>query len=133
MARKKIEKRTKICKVRFTNAEFYDLSTRCPEKMQLASWARTVLLGQAQIFEKQRREPPKADPRLVGELGRIGNNINQIARVVNTYFSEISAACLIDELTAIRAELLTIYNGQVSQSVPSETVENTEENGVFRR
>ncbi len=58
----------------------------------------------------RRRAAPKVDPRLVAELSRIGTNLNQIARAVNTATSagearQLNGLQIITELTAIDRQL----------------------------
>lgn len=101
------EKR-KDYKIRLSAAEYREILCKIPEDMCFGVWARQTLLGQEQIFQKIRRQPPLADPQVIGQLGRIGNNLNQIARVLNIRFSSVSAACLADELTTIRHEIMTL-------------------------
>jgi hypothetical protein len=53
--------------------------------MSRAAWSRTLLLGEAGP-RSQRRVPSDAQSlrQILGHLGRIGNNINQIAYHLNT-------------------------------------------------
>ena len=46
-----------------------------------------------------------ADPQLVAALGRIGGNLNQIARQVNTVESDIEKLRAFAELAVIREQL----------------------------
>jgi len=105
--------RTKQCLVRFTDAEFADASAKADRAgMALAAYLRAAALGHPGL-RAQRRPPAdhKALRRLLGEMGRIGNNINQIARALNTDKAvppaEIRAALRVylDVRTAIFAAL----------------------------
>jgi len=49
----------------------------------------------------RRRRHPKADPELIRQLARIGNNLNQIARWANTYKRFADAVQVIEVLLAI--------------------------------
>jgi hypothetical protein len=58
------------------------------------------------VAEKRRRSVPKADPALVREIGRIGGNLNQIARWLNAatlagHCRDIDALVLAARLVAI--------------------------------
>lgn len=48
---------------------------------ELAPWIREVCLNEK---PKHRITPPKIDPDLIRHLAAIGNNVNQIARVLNS-------------------------------------------------
>jgi len=70
------------------------------------SYARNVLMGAP--TPRQVRRPPveRAElARLLAELGRIGSNVNQIARALNTGFEADGAA-----LYGARADLLAMRN-----------------------
>ncbi len=73
------EKRSKSIKVRLTQHEHDELMLRGKTKPQLAAWMRELALG-----EKPKKAVPKVDPELICHLGLIGNNLNQIARKLNT-------------------------------------------------
>jgi hypothetical protein len=56
-----------------------------------------------------RRKPPKrVDPELIRDLGRIGNNLNQIGRWANTYKSEAESEQVLGALIALERELAQI-------------------------
>ncbi len=62
------------------------------------------------IKPTRRRPAPKADPRLVAELSRIGSNLNQIARAVNAARSagethQLDGLQILTELTTIDRQL----------------------------
>lgn len=86
------EKRTKSIKIRVTENEFSALN-ELKEKSgfsMLAEYMRSVSLN-LELSAKQ--EYPKIDPVLQRQLSGIGNNLNQIARQVNS--SEFKAGdCL---------------------------------------
>lgn len=82
------EKRTKSIKIRVNESEFSELNNQ-KEKAgfsMLADYMRSVSLN-LEVSAKQ--EYPKVDPVLQRQLSGIGNNINQIARQINS--SEIKA------------------------------------------
>ena len=69
------EKRELSIKIRVTQDEkdrLHDLKTQ----EGLAVWMRELALSQNPI--------KRADPKLVGAIGRIGSNLNQIAKYANT-------------------------------------------------
>ncbi|PAU70306.1 MobC family plasmid mobilization relaxosome protein, partial [Vreelandella alkaliphila] len=75
--------REKVIKVRVTDEEYVALKQRSA-KPRLAEWMRETCLdtnGQ----RKSRSQPrSSADPALLRQLAGIGNNLNQIARRVNS-------------------------------------------------
>lgn len=64
--------------------------------------------------ELTNREVPKeipvkrVDPELIRELGRIGNNLNQVGRWANTYKADADAAQILGALIALERELSAI-------------------------
>lgn len=74
--------RTKILTLRVTDAEHAALLDRC-NRPRLAEWMRSVCLGEP-VAKKRRRPPPSVEPALLRQLSGLGNNLNQIARQVNT-------------------------------------------------
>lgn len=90
--------RHRMLTVRFGDEEFASVQSAA-EKAGLAvgSYARGVLLGAP--APRQVRRPPverKELARLLGELGHVGGNLNQIAKAMNigvlVYEAEIDAA-----------------------------------------
>lgn len=78
--------RTQQCLVRFTEAEYADVSAKADRAgLALAAYLRAAGIGHPGL-RAQRRPPAdhQALRRLLGELGRIGNNVNQIARALNS-------------------------------------------------
>jgi hypothetical protein len=78
--------RGKQCLVRLTEDEYARLATRAEKAgMATAAFLRAAALGDAGP-RAQRRAPADKDAllRILGHLGRIGNNVNQIARRLNT-------------------------------------------------
>lgn len=77
--------RNKQVLVRLSDAEFAQLAARSDR----AGFARAAFLRAAALGEtgpRAQRRPPVdhvALRRLLGELGRVGNNINQIAHALN--------------------------------------------------
>ena len=56
---------------------------------------------------RQRRASRKADPALLAALGKIGSNLNQIARWANAYKSAADAVQVIGALAAVERLLLS--------------------------
>lgn len=71
-------KRTKAIKIRLTDEEHERLK-ELQQGNELATWMRTTCLniGAAQ--------QAKADPQILRELNKIGVNMNQIARAINSH------------------------------------------------
>lgn len=89
------EKRELSIKIRVTQDE-KDKLNELKTQDELAAWMRELALNQKQI--------KRADPELVRAIGRLGSNLNQIAKHVNTN-KQISDR----ELSSInRIELLLI-------------------------
>lgn len=59
----------------------------------------------SKLHKKQRRKTHKADPELLRELAKIGNNLNQIAKWANTYKTEADAVQVVQALIAIERSL----------------------------
>jgi hypothetical protein len=77
------EKRSKSIKIRVTENEFSELNDQKERSgfSMLAEYMRSVSLG---LDISAKKEYPKIDPSLQRQLSGIGNNINQIARQVNS-------------------------------------------------
>lgn len=97
------QKREKSIKIRVAESELSAMRERC-DRPQLADWLRDLALDQV-----KRRPVPQADPALLRQLAAIGNNLNQLARWVNTTKPASAVECsaaliaLGRELEAIRA------------------------------
>ena len=54
--------------------------------MTIGEWARNMIQDNQQALPTIRRPPPPAaDPKLLAAVGRIGNNLNQLARAANRH------------------------------------------------
>ena len=80
MTKKEIIKRQKEIKVRLTEAEHQALLERMTGG-ELATWIRNTCLDEK---PNKKRNYKAADPQLLAALGRIGGNLNQIARKINS-------------------------------------------------
>ena len=94
-------KRNKEIKVRLTEAEHQALLERMTGG-ELATWIRNTCLDEK---PNKKRNYKVADPQLLAALGRIGGNLNQIARQVNTVESDIEKLRAFAELAIIREQL----------------------------
>jgi hypothetical protein len=101
MTKKEIVKRQKEIKVRLTEAEHQALLERMTGG-ELATWIRQTCLEEK---PNKKRNYKVADPQLLAGLGRIGGNLNQIARQVNTVESDIEKIRAFAELAMIREQL----------------------------
>lgn len=101
MTKKEIVKRQKEIKVRLTEAEHRALLARMTGA-ELATWIRNTCLEEK---PNKKRSYKVADPQLLAALGRIGGNLNQIARQVNTVESDIEKIRAFAELAMIREQL----------------------------
>ena len=87
-------KRNREISIRVTDEELQNLHQRKTD-MTLAGWMRNLGLGVTPIKQ--------ADPNLIRALGRIGSNLNQIAKHANTH-NELDQNVL-TEISAIREVL----------------------------
>jgi len=106
-------KRNKIIKIRVTDEEFETLKWRST-KHELARWMRETCLNDGQgDFIKQAKGPDPVDPALLRQLAGIGNNLNQVARKVNTQeWSGSDRVHVIAALAAIERELKGLREAQ---------------------
>ena len=106
-----LEKRTKEIKLRLTEAEYEALMQK--KDGALASWVRQVALGE-EIRAKVK--PPNIDPNLLRQLAAIGNNLNQIARNINSgAWGANDSLKIIHRLVSIEQSLEALRRQNVSQ------------------
>mgnify|MGYP003601926046 FL=1 len=100
------EKREKIIKIRVSAEEFETLKFNST-KAELAAWMRDTCLNPGQTdFVRDLAQPSPVDPALLRALAGIGNNMNQIARKVNTgEWEPIDPVKIVAALGAIEREL----------------------------
>ncbi len=82
-AAKMKEKRIKIEKLRFRQSELKAIKSRVPEGETRSGWIRRILLQEDPIKKRKRLVAPEVDPELMRQLGRMGGNLNQIAKALN--------------------------------------------------
>lgn len=93
------QKRTKEIKLRLTGSEHQALLDRM-EGNQLASWLRQIALA-----EKVAKPYKKADPKLLATLGRIGGNLNQLAKQANTLNKDTDKLRIFAQLAIISEQI----------------------------
>ena len=104
-------KREKIIKVRVSPEELATLQMHCT-RGELARWMRETCLHPAQT-DLVRDTAPPVDPELIRGLASIGNNLNQVARRVNTSeWGPSDRVAILAALAAIERELSGIRNAQ---------------------
>lgn len=98
----KSPKRTKSITVWLTDDEYQQI---CDKKTgaRIGAWVRDTVLG----VESAKRKYKPVEPLLLRELGKIGGNLNQIARQANTdaLGGKIDRLRLLAELTLIREQM----------------------------
>lgn len=98
--------RQKIIKVRFNEREYEKLLKR-QSGNTTAGWLRQVALG---IVPKH-----QADAELVRNIGRLGSNLNQITRYVNT--QKVIDQNMLNEIMAIRGMLEHVIKQNMANAV----------------
>lgn len=107
--------RTKSIKIRLTEEEHDQLLRRCGD-MPLAEWLREVGLGQEVKVKRRRKAYTPVDPTLIRQLSKLGNNVNQIARVVNTYKSNLDKVWLLSALNSVKESLTALRKDNSNDS-----------------
>ena len=104
-------KRTKRFEIRFTRQEWECLQNISDEKgfSSAAIFARSVLLPQNHQLDTESKAEHKIRVQLLASLGKIGSNINQIARSLNRLkvWDETTKGMLV-ELQKIQQGISTI-------------------------
>lgn len=95
--------RNKSIKIAVTDSELEALKSRCP-KPRLAEWMREHCLDVQPA--KRRSPPPSIDPALLRQLVGMGNNLNQIARRINSgEWGAMDKVRIISALAVISSQL----------------------------
>ena len=108
MTKKEIVKRQKEIKIRLTDEEHKNLLDRC-NTASLASWMRETCLSEKRTKQSKVVE---VDPQLLRQLAGIGNNLNQIARIINQQSKSneaIDRIAVITALSGIERELQRLH------------------------
>ena len=100
------EKREKIIKIRVSPEELETLKFNST-KVQLAEWMRETCLNPGQVdLVRDLVQPDPVDPALLRALAGIGNNMNQIARRINTgEWDPLDVVKIVSALGAVEREL----------------------------
>ena len=108
MTKEKIKRRKEI-KIRLTEEEHQAFLDRCT-KASLASWIREICLNEKKTKQSRVVE---VNPQLLRQLAGIGNNLNQIAKIVNQKAktnTPLDSIAVITALHGIEQELKRIHN-----------------------
>lgn len=104
-------KRTKRFEIRFTQQEWAALQDRASESgsSSAAIYARSVLLPSQHLADLETKAEQKVRLQLLASFGKIGSNINQIARALNRMkvWNTTTEGMLL-ELTKIQEAVTTI-------------------------
>lgn len=98
--------RTNVTKVRFNESEYEKVLKR-QSGNTFAGWLRQVALDIVPIHQ--------ADAELVRNIGRIGSNLNQLARYVNTEKSLDQN--VLNEIVAIRLMLKQLIDQNIADAI----------------
>lgn len=104
--------RTKLLQIRLTPDELAEIEAQANRaELTPASFARSVLLS-APAPRARRRPSIEAETlgRLLGDLGKVGSNLNQIAHHLNAGRTEVSPAALaaaLSDVADLRAAIMT--------------------------
>ena len=101
-------KRTREISIRVNDYELLELKKR-NRGSTVASWLRDLALGVTPV--------KPVDPDLVRQLGRIGSNLNQLTRHVNTE-RQVDAQVLL-EIKAIREQMHLLIESSIEASKKS--------------
>lgn len=101
-------KRTREISIRVNDYELAELKKR-NRGSTVASWLRDLALGVTPV--------KPVDPDLVRQLGRIGSNLNQLTRHVNTE-RQVDAQVL-NEIKAIREQMHLLIDSSIEASKKS--------------
>jgi hypothetical protein len=124
-----VKERTKWIHIRVTGEEraAWQSLTQA-QQLTLADLIRCKI-GESQLTGRQpkrrKRHCQQADPVLIRELARIGNNLNQLARWANAYKSAAEALTVCTWLLSVQRQL-TALRQQLQQATPSETDESSD-------
>lgn len=102
--------RQKSIKVRFNETE-YERVLKRQSGNTLAGWLRQVALGIVPVHQ--------ADAELVRNIGRIGSNLNQLARYVNT--QKTVDQNVHNEIVAIRSMLQQLIEQNIVDAIKKDS------------
>lgn len=109
MPKIKHEKRKEMIRIRVTQDEKNKMNERKTQK-SLATWLRNLALNTVPAPMPVTKTLPikRADPDLVRAIGRVGSNLNQVAKYANTN-KQIDDKVL-SSITRIETLLISIIN-----------------------
>ena len=109
MPKIKHEKRKKMIRIRVSDEEKNAMNERKTQK-SLATWLRNLALDTVPAPMPITKTSPikRADPNLVRAIGRIGSNLNQIAKYANT--NKQLDDKVLSSITRIETLLISIIN-----------------------
>lgn len=96
-------KRTKSIKFRVTPQEYEELMSK-KTRVELAVWVREICLN-IDIPEPKHQKFSKVDPKLLYQINRIGNNLNQLTKQVNTQPATLQTVQALAVLSQIQADI----------------------------
>lgn len=106
--------------LRVSEAEYDEISVAALERgLTRSAYARLLVLGEEAPLPRRRRQLPARIPadelaRLLGQFGKIGSNLNQLAHRANAEKKHACTQALKDELEALaplRAQLQALLGG----------------------
>lgn len=109
-----MKKRGAVINLRLSPDEKADWQSRADvAEMTLTDFIRSKVEGAETVdrVPKKRRTGRKADPLLLANIGRVGSNLNQLARWANTHKDAAEAAEIMLALIAIEQHLLSYRPG----------------------
>lgn len=102
----KVEKRDQSIKIRVTKKE-KDRLNELKTQSELASWMRELALRAKPIR--------RADPKLVSAIGRIGSNLNQIAKHANSNKQlDSNVLTTINRIETLLLDVINEYKGDAN-------------------
>jgi len=109
--RKVADPKSKIVPIRFSAEQYERLGEKARRAgLTIGTWARTILLGSPGPRAVKRPPVEKAElARLLGAIGKLGGNVNQIAKALNEGRDAPSLAELAEmrsDIAAMRAEIM---------------------------
>jgi Bacterial mobilisation protein (MobC) len=110
--RKVADPKSKAFAIRFTPTQFEQVAAAANDSgLSVGTYARTVLLGSPGPRAVRKPHVVKQElARILGELGKLGSNVNQIARA----FNQQQAAPTHAEVAEIRANIVFLRNELMS-------------------
>ena len=119
------EHKTKIIKFRVTEAEYIEIDCKLGGQITMSDFCRKALAGTkiVRLDSPEIQDMVIFNRKLIGQVGYIGNNINQIAHRLNSEnlkgsITEIQVIEATEELAEIRnmlLHLIAIASGEINK------------------